>query len=677
MKKILFLTLVLGIFLINLIQAGTVETDSLGATFDTFTPESSGGTGIYINVTRDIGINVKSYNISSNTSSDKCYLYDMSNNTLYTGFLSATNCYFLKYPRLEYGTQAFLFVNKTSGYTRAQVTPFAYPITGTNIDFIRGHYNGINYTDYAFILDTVFSYFGDTIDSNINSTSQIFNLSSFESYEETFKINISSDGVYSVNATLFYNNTNYGYGTKIGNETFMEFTKKITIPLTEITAKNFTNLFYWNVSYGNSSAILNYGNQVVKRFLFSLCNTTTNNRFLNLSFKDESTNIFINASLPSANFVYWLNNKNYNKTYILINNSYNYKYDFCSLVNTTINTKVNIQYESLDYPQRIYQDTLSLSNVTTNKTLYLLSSTDGIYVTFQLINGNTEQVLNGVSVIGTRSIGGESTTIAIGTTDSAGSVTFWLNPDFEHTFNFSKSGYDTYTTTIYPTQTSYTISMTSGTTTTSIDYTKGISYQLSPSGGAKIASLMNMTTYNFTYSLASTYWDVSQFGFSLYYGNNSLVGSVYANTNGGDIGLMANTLNSSNMIMKYYYVINSTYYNGTRTWFVERGAYEFSILHFFEDLTLYMDNGMFGIDDLARVFFCLLIITMVTGGVIMRYGINNEAAIMGILFGLVYFLDIGVGLLPQVRFGNVAIEHFITIATALLLIGFLLKEESR
>ncbi len=413
--------------------------------------------------------------------------------------------------------------------------------------------------------------------------------------------------------------------------------------------------------------------QKVNPILFGLCNSTLTTKYLNISFKDEETNNFINASISSSTFYYYINDVTTNKTLTFSNNTNNFEYDFCSLNNETINIIYSIQYlQGTDYPQRVAQGTSLLTNITTNKTLYLLSSSDGIYVTFQVQNANTEQVINGVDVLGTRVISGEEITVAQGTTDSAGSVTFWLNPDFLHTFNFTKTGYSTYTTSIYPTQTSYTISLTSGSAEVSNDYTKGISYSIKPSGDY----LTNNTLYNFNITINSTYWSLDEFGFYLYYGNGSLIDST-SSSSVGTIGINANTLNTSYIKMNFYYTINSTYFNGTRTWYVDTGNNSFSILHFFNDLKLYMNAGFFGIDNFGRVLISIFIIVIVIGGIAIRYGIQNEAMLMGILFGIVYFFDVGVGLIPSVTFGGNSISHFATIAVGLLLAGFLIKEEMR
>ena len=120
-----------------------------------------------------------------------------------------------------------------------------------------------------------------------------------------------------------------------------------------------------------------------------------------------------------------------------------------------------IQYSSTGYPQRKYDDNTDLTSTITHKTLYLLSSSDGIYSTIQVIDENGN-IITGVEVEIERQFSGAWTIIGKESSDSAGTVTFWVNPDYSHRFTFTKSGCVTSTQTIRPTQTTYTASMNCG-----------------------------------------------------------------------------------------------------------------------------------------------------------------------------------------------------------------------
>jgi len=148
--------------------------------------------------------------------------------------------------------------------------------------------------------------------------------------------------------------------------------------------------------------------------------------------------------LPTSTFNYWLGDGSVNKTLTFINNTANPSYPFCSIpLDKSLNVDMVVQYKNTtSYPQRTYDPPVQiLTNTTTNKTLYLLNTVDGIYVTFQVLTGGNTPI-SGTLVNATRVIGSEDVIVGDGTTGAGGSVTFWLNPDFLHTMSFLKTGYD-------------------------------------------------------------------------------------------------------------------------------------------------------------------------------------------------------------------------------------------
>jgi len=338
-----------------------------------------------------------------------------------------------------------------------------------------------------------------------------------------------------------------------------------------------------------------------------------------------------------------------------------------------------VQYKNTtSYPQRTYDPPVQiLTNTTTNKTLYLLNTVDGIYVTFQIVNV-AQQPLSGVAVNATRVIGSEDVVIGDGTTDASGTVTFWMNPDFLHTLAFFKTGYPLAITSLTPTQSSYTISLGGGTTSTEINYYKGMVIGISPTKDF----LTNNTLYNFSLSINSTYWALDNFGYTIYFGDGSTADTQSSISSAGGI---LNSLNinasSDSMYMRYYFTINGTiiYSESARTWGIDTiTGTEFSIYHFFTDLDLYLTAGMFGADSFFRILLSFIILVMVCGGVSYNYGLRSEAAILTIMWGVVLFLDVGVGLLPGLQIGDrTPIAHFYSYIITVILIGILIKESQQ
>jgi hypothetical protein len=127
-----------------------------------------------------------------------------------------------------------------------------------------------------------------------------------------------------------------------------------------------------------------------------------------------------------------------------------------------------------------------------------LNSADGIYVTF--ITASTSNTpISGVDIEITRVLGGSTTTIFSGLTDSAGSVTIWLNPNYGHTITASKTGYTTNTQTIKPTQSQYTLTMETG--LDDYEYVsdrKGLKWFAFPSSG--VIKTTNYTLFGYNVS---------------------------------------------------------------------------------------------------------------------------------------------------------------------------------
>jgi len=549
-------------------------------------------------------------------------------------------------------------------------------------------YQGVNTTvtcadlNLSFLVNdfnnkTINFYVNDSVGNQANSSStwtynafensRTFNTTSYETATESYTINLSTDStITSVN--LLFNGTSYE--TTNSGELW---TKSLTQPLNIYGTKEIN----WSITSG-STYVTNASHQVISNTLFGLCNASLTSKFINFTFKDEADDSSIVASIPTSTFNYWLGDGSVNKTLTYINNTANPSYVFCSIPSDkSLNVDMVVQYKNTtSYPQRTYDPGVqTLTNITTNKTLYLLNTVDGLYVTFQVLNA-AQQPISGVSVNATRVIGSENVVVGDGTTGASGSVTFWLNPDFEHTFSFLKTGYDIYTYSGTPTQSTYTITLGGG-TTTETDYRRGISLSSAPIS----RYLDNGTDYDFNFTISSSYWSLDSYEFDLYYSNNSLIGTASGSESAGSTISLTNinTYNSTSIYMYYNYVINSTIINGTSYWIIDSTTgRDFSLFHFFEDLNLYMDAGLFGIDDFGKAILCLAILIFVAGGISYRYGIQSEAAVMGILFGVVLFLDIGIGLIPTPTiFGITPKENLVTIIAGAILLGTLIREELR
>lgn len=518
-------------------------------------------------------------------------------------------------------------------------------------------------------------------------------------FSPNVSLNSPINNTNSTNSTIFFNATIRPKTYSLTNSTFYIWYSNGTLfntstnttfngNISTFSINNFTvNTYLWNVlgvqgnanGTNSSFATNNYTLNIVNQVL-ALCNATYTNPFLNITFKDENSLANINASIPTSTFTYWTASlsSTTNQTLTFSDNTDNNYYTFCSNVNDTINVLSELQYRRVsDYPQRIWQpSTQQYNNTLTTQVLYLLSTTDGIFVTYQVLD-TSESPIEDVNVVSTRVVSGDTIQVGAGTTDSAGTVTFWMNPDFEHTTTFTKTGFDDFVFTHFPTQASYTITL-GGEITTEDDFSQGITQTIRPSSDF----LYRNQLYNFNYTINSTYWNLTSFQFTLTYANGTQIGSNTSSTSIG--GLISfnnvNVSNSSTISMNYLYNIDnndSTQRTGVRVWITQTSeGTEFSIWQLIQDSNTYISAGFFGFDNFGKTLLSFVIIVLMVGGLSQRYGIASEGAIMGILFGIVFFLDVGLSFIPPLVIGDiVAIEHFYTYITFLILLGVLIKEE--
>jgi len=401
--------------------------------------------------------------------------------------------------------------------------------------------------------------------------------------------------------------------------------------------------------------------------------------FLNISFKDENTLSHINASIPTSTFTYYLGSGSVNKTLTFSNNTDNLEYNFNGTTGSeNLYVIPSVQYRQVsDYFQRIWEPTTRTYNSTqTDQVLYLLSSDDGIYVTYQVVS-ITNQPIESVEAISTRLVSGETVQIGAGTTDAAGTITFWMNPDFLHTSTFTKSGYDDFILNHFPTQNSYTITLGSS-KTTEVSKQTGISFMIMP----QRSFLFQNEIHDFSFSLSSTYWELEEFGFNLLRDDGSLIGSSSStSSSGGTLYLYdVNTSTSESIYMNAYYVIDgeTILVNLPRIWKIQStNGTEYSIWQLSQDLDTYISASLFGFDDFGRRLLSVIILITIVGGLSKRYGIASEGAITGLIFAIVFLLEIGFEFLPQITVpvsGFVLPRGTLTAVTFLILITVLIWE---
>lgn len=503
--------------------------------------------------------------------------------------------------------------------------------------------------------------------SFVSTNWNYFNLTAYETSRQLFRSNITINPSYNITSAELI------YGSQSATAT-VEKTSPVNYTLTgavDIPA-SVPSQWYWSLTYTNGSTEttpVTYQN--VLPLNLSVCGAVPyNTTYINFTFKDEETLGILNASIGSSTFNYWIGSGTYKKSYSFSNSTERPSWAFCVSPSAfPINLDASVTYLATNYPQRTYTlEDAVISNSVTNTILYLLNTNDGLFVTFRLIN-SAEQPLSGVAATAVRSISGSNVTVASGSTGADGGVTFWLNPDVLHTLTFDLAPYPTFTTSIFPTQSSYTITLGNSGGSNVSDYTAGISYIVKPSTGY----LTNGTTYNFNYTISSSLWQLSSFGFNITNASGFLFASNSSNaSSGGFISVNLNTGVNETLSMTYFYVINGTYTTAVRSWVIlNLDDTSFSLANLVSHFGTYVGTGLFGLTSFGVGIICFVIILGFTGTLKVKFSITDEAVLAGVVFALVALLDVSFGIMPN-PVG--AVENFPTIFMGIIFIGMLVKE---
>jgi len=393
-------------------------------------------------------------------------------------------------------------VNKTikTGLTgTSNISSINVSVINTGVNTWNVFGCGINDTDYNCTFGTNRTF--TVTPFNTGNITFAYNVS--ETSTHNFYINITNTIGIVGNSYLVYNGTSY-LATKIQDGTTYSFSRDLTIPLgiAGFGYENRSFSFVINID-GCSNATLGTWEQTVNEIQLGICNSTLTKAYVNLTFKNEVDNTDGNASIDSSAWIYWAGDDgSINRTLSYTNSVENKSFAFCfSQPFETLYHSSTIQYSASGFPQRRTIFSTTLTNTTLNKILYLLPSTSGIYSIYQVQDaaGNS---ISGVSALAERQISGAWTTLETGTTDSAGTVTFWLNPDYDHRLTFTKSGYTSVQVTIRPSSSTYTVVMSSG-------GDAGGEYNSSVEGlrwnvGPRQTILIKNQNYNFWFNITSS-----------------------------------------------------------------------------------------------------------------------------------------------------------------------------
>ena len=366
---------------------------------------------------------------------------------------------------------------------------------------------------------------------------------------------------------------------------------------------------------------------------FGVCNSSLTNVLVNFTFKDETTDSFITAKIDSLS-VSWYTATNLTvRTFIYSNAAANESLQLCAdSPGIVIIPSLVLKYSNANYWQRTYTVATSYGPTTTNKILYLLSTTYGAQVSFQ-VQSQAGGGISGTTVQVQRLVSGSWELINEDLTDSSGIVTFILNTDYQHQITFVKSGFQTSVLTIRPTQPIYTVYLVP--TASSASYTnllEGIRYNVGPSSGF----LQSNTTYLFWFNITSSSVNLTNYTLQLELVNGTILNSTTGtNPYGGNLSVTLNTGDYQQIYGKYYININGTnILIDPSIWSLRNiTAGDNSIWKFITNLKNYNTNIE---DNYTKLWFLFFIMFMLLAA--FTYTTGMELAQPGITLFLVMFI---------------------------------------
>ncbi len=415
----------------------------------------------------------------------------------------------------------------------------------------------------------------------------------------------------------------------------------------------------------NSSA---YGTEIKDLILtsnfhnFSFNMTVTNT--INMNFYDET----VNTLILGETFSVFLQTTGFSNLYSTTDNPFT--------VSDLTSGLYRLKASSTNYPERQYLD-LNVSNEsTTNLNIYLVNTTDSAEKTFNIVDQGLNSLEN-VRAVFTRVINGTDTIIAQEDSDFAGQVILNLDENAEYTINFSKTDYEDQTIVLEPKNSEYVIQMVSTIGKYNQSVHEGIRYRFEPSD----IVLNNNTKYNFTFTLNSTLWTVSNCTLTLKNGSSTLNETSSNTANSCFICIELNTNNMTNITSEARYELDSSFNFTITQQYTILYTYEgdFSLKNFLDDLS---DFGMAGFDDFGRMMLALIVIFVITALAAQKVGFTNPEALLLLVIAQVWFfsyvnwLYLGFAPIPTIS-GFDLKKYIIAILVTLAGGGFVIEKFSK
>jgi len=468
----------------------------------------------------------------------------------------------------------------------------------------------------------------------ITDEADSFSTTEYELFSGWINLTLNSSAS-NLTTTLWYNGTSYSITPVNTAGDSWKASKLFNFSSSNVGS----NDFHWNLVADEIEKNTSSQSQWINSSILGLCNSTLTEVYLNFTFKDEVSGSFMGANVDSSTWTYWGSYGANYKTLSYSNTTHsNTNYGFCFYpLDRTINTNLTFKFNNDSYIQRTYSLIDSdFTNTTTNTVLYLLSSSDGIYSVYQ-VQTSSGSSIEGVSVTVERQISGVWTTLETGETDSAGAVTFWLNPNYDHKFVFTKTGYTSVTVTVRPSSSTYTLVMTTAVGDT--EYTsesEGLRWTYGPSLGI----LSQNTTYDFWFNISDTKGNLIAYKLELLNNNSVVLGTTTGSTSGGgNLSISLNTFTNRSIRARFsadvgdgYFILDADAYWAILTTDIPTRGTIKSFFQNLRNLDLFGDDA--GRQEYSRIILFFLVLFIIMGAICYKTGWDMQTAGGGLLFAV-------------------------------------------
>ncbi|KKN67050.1 hypothetical protein LCGC14_0466040 [marine sediment metagenome] len=469
-----------------------------------------------------------------------------------------------------------------------------------------------------------------------DENSQTFNAFTFETKDEEFTLNITTDPSSTPSAAnLIYNGTDKGGGTitSLGNNNF-NISQTIDIP-----TGSGNNTWLFNITIEGILGSSQTNQQSVALINLTFCQAAPQDvAYINFSFINETINQEDVTAFIDTSWSYFIGAGSVKKDLIFANTTEAFSYSFCfNPPNQTITGEVNLTYNNAQSQQRIFSSIFTvLTNLTTQQNLFLLPTQLGLFAQFRTQDTLGNTLVNVLASI-TRTLGGITISVTSDTTDGSGVVVFFLNPDVTYTGEFSLIGFVTNTFSFVPVTDLRTVVLGSTATIVVNGTTIGLGteFEIQPNND----SLNNNTLTTFSFNVTGG-TGITLISMNITNGTNQL--SFVSNAGVGFISGIVDTGNNTQLFGEFIIQTANETITVQRIWII--GPTFIGDYSLFRQLTLFNEYGF------KDIFRFLIVLGIIVALLIFLSGENQledeiKMLVMLLLiwgFSIVGWLDTGI-----------------------------------